>query len=117
MTEQPKWERVTDDTERLPVRGGWLYRVRMSSTSNSSVGLCFVPDAKAGHMRELSRRRAAAARARTRAASSMPWAISARLGRRSPGLAPRGRGTCRKTTSGGPEPASSISAKYDALQR
>jgi hypothetical protein len=61
MAEQPKWERVADDTERLPVRGGWLYRVRVSSTSNSSVGLCFVPDAKAGHMRELSRQRAAAA--------------------------------------------------------
>jgi hypothetical protein len=61
MTEQPKWERVAEDTERLPVRGGWLYQVRVSSTSNSSVALCFVPDAKARHMRELSRQRAAAA--------------------------------------------------------
>ena len=61
MTERPKWERVADDTERLPVRGGWLYQVRVSSTSNSSVALCFVPDAKARHMRELSRQRAAAA--------------------------------------------------------
>ena len=56
-------ERSTDDdrAERLPVRGGWLYQVRVSSTSNSSVALCFVPDAKARHMRELSRERAAAA--------------------------------------------------------
>jgi hypothetical protein len=61
MTEGPKWERVADDTERLPVRGGWLYQVRVSSTSNSSVALCFVPDSKARHMRELSRQRAAAA--------------------------------------------------------
>jgi hypothetical protein len=62
MTERPKWERVADDTERLPIRGGWLYQVRVSSTSNSSVALCFVPpDAKARHMRELSRQRAAAA--------------------------------------------------------
>jgi hypothetical protein len=45
----------------LPVPGGWLYQVRVSSTSNSSVALCFVPDAKARHMRELSRQRAAAA--------------------------------------------------------
>jgi hypothetical protein len=61
MTEGPKWQRVADDTERLPVPGGWLYQVRVSSTSNSSVALCFVPDAKARHMRELSRQRAAAA--------------------------------------------------------
>ena len=61
MIERPKWERVADDTERLPVRGGWLYQVRVSSTSNSSVALCFVPDTKARHMRELSRQRAAAA--------------------------------------------------------
>jgi hypothetical protein len=59
MTERPKWESVADDTERLAVRGGWLYRVRGSSASNSSVALCFVPDAKARHMRELSRQRAA----------------------------------------------------------
>ena len=39
MTERPKWERVADDTERLPIRGGWLYQVRVSSTSNSSVAL------------------------------------------------------------------------------
>jgi hypothetical protein len=39
MTEQPKWERVADDTERLPVRGGWLYQVRVSSTSNTSIAL------------------------------------------------------------------------------
>ena len=46
---------------RKPSGGGWLYQVRVSSTSNSSVALCFVPDAKARHMRELSRQRAAAA--------------------------------------------------------
>jgi hypothetical protein len=57
MTERPKWEVVADDTERLPVRGGWLYRTR----SHGGVALCFVPDPKARHMRELSRQRAAAA--------------------------------------------------------
>jgi hypothetical protein len=57
MTEQPKWEVVADDTDRLPVRGGWLYRSR----GDGSVALCFVPDAKARHMRELTRQRAAAA--------------------------------------------------------
>ena len=57
MTEQPKWEGVADDTDRLPVRGGWLYRTR----GGGSVAVCFVPDAKARHMRELTRQRAAAA--------------------------------------------------------
>jgi hypothetical protein len=56
MTEQPKWEVVAEDTDRLPVRGGWLYRTR-----GGGVALCFVPDAKARHMRELTRQRAAAA--------------------------------------------------------
>jgi hypothetical protein len=61
-TEGPKWEKVAENTERLPVPGGWLYQVRVSSTSRgSSIALCFVPDAKARHMRELSRRRAVAA--------------------------------------------------------
>jgi hypothetical protein len=60
-TEWPKWERVAEDTERLPVPGGWLYQVRVSSRPESSVALCFVPDAKARHMRELSRQHAAAA--------------------------------------------------------
>jgi hypothetical protein len=57
MAEQPKWEDVAADTERLPIRGGWLYRTR----SQGSVALCFVPDPKARHMRELSRQRAVAA--------------------------------------------------------
>jgi hypothetical protein len=26
MPTEPKWERVTDGTFRLPVPGGWLYR-------------------------------------------------------------------------------------------
>jgi hypothetical protein len=56
-TEPLKWESVADDTERLPVPGGWLYRV----TDRRGIALCFVPDAKARHLRELSRRRAVAA--------------------------------------------------------
>jgi hypothetical protein len=39
MTEKPKWEVVAEDTERLPVRGGWLYRTR----SHGGIALCFVP--------------------------------------------------------------------------
>jgi hypothetical protein len=61
MIERDEWEMVATDTERLPVPGGWLYQVRVSRASNISVALCFVPDAKADHMRELSRQRAAAA--------------------------------------------------------
>jgi hypothetical protein len=56
-TEPLKWESVAEDTERLPVPGGWLYRV----TDRRGIALCFVPDAKARHLRELSRRRADAA--------------------------------------------------------
>jgi hypothetical protein len=56
VTEQ-KWEVVAEDTDRLPVRGGWLYRTR----GGGGIALCFVPDAKARHMRELTRQRAAAA--------------------------------------------------------
>jgi hypothetical protein len=56
-TEPLKWESVAEDAERLPVPGGWLYRV----TDRRAIALCFVRDAKARHLRELSRRRAVAA--------------------------------------------------------
>lgn len=79
MTERPKWERVADDTERLPVPGGWLYQVHVSSTSNSSIALCFVPEAKARHMRELSRQRAAAALTELEAAAQGPQPRQAKV--------------------------------------
>jgi hypothetical protein len=37
-TEPLKWESVAEDAERLPVPGGWLYRV----TDRRGIALCFV---------------------------------------------------------------------------
>jgi hypothetical protein len=58
--QQPRWERVAkgDDyatTDRLPVPGGWLYRV----TGGPQMGLCFVPDVAASAARERDARRTA----------------------------------------------------------
>jgi hypothetical protein len=67
---------VADDTDRLPVRGGWLYRTRGGGGGGA---LCFVPNAKARHMRELTRQRAAAALA------EMERPLGRSRGKRSPG--------------------------------
>jgi sugar/nucleoside kinase (ribokinase family) len=40
-----KWERVAEDTDRLPVPGGWLYRTKQYAGAGGgyNVALCFVP--------------------------------------------------------------------------
>jgi hypothetical protein len=45
-----EWEAVTDDTDRLPVPGGWLYRVfskfDRGSSASARVNIIFVPHSK-----------------------------------------------------------------------
>ena len=58
QTDTSKWEVVDIDndivalgindqskTERLPVPGGWLYKVTETFGRNHTIALCFVPDA------------------------------------------------------------------------
>lgn len=40
----PEWERVTEDTFRLEVPGGWLYEVcGRDSDGGARFSICFVP--------------------------------------------------------------------------
>jgi hypothetical protein len=43
-----RWEKLTEEagekTDRLRVKGGWLYRTRTISTGHSYPAMAFVPD-------------------------------------------------------------------------
>jgi hypothetical protein len=62
------WEKVTDDTERLRVPGGWLYRTwyevvtdfTLGTMRRCHTGLVYVPDP--GMLREMLLRAAGAIR-------------------------------------------------------
>jgi hypothetical protein len=50
-----EWEEVATRAARLPVPGGWLYKVWV----RDSVALAFVPDPNAGHVHPAARNEAA----------------------------------------------------------
>jgi uncharacterized protein YbdZ (MbtH family) len=49
QADMSRWEKVALRTERLPIPGGWLYRV--DNSSYNAVSLAFVPDPSAEHCR------------------------------------------------------------------
>jgi hypothetical protein len=53
VTHPPRqeWEIVADDTDRLKVPGGWLYRV---IGGRQAMALCIVPDEEEGRKRGLA---------------------------------------------------------------
>jgi hypothetical protein len=43
-----EWEFIANDTARIQVPGGWLYRTVVGDEDGISVSMCFVPTAEDG---------------------------------------------------------------------
>ena len=71
VTRPPRqeWEIVADDTDRLKVPGGWLYRV---IGGRQAMALCFVPDEEEGRKRGLAEQQETVDRLRRSRVSERP---------------------------------------------